>query len=195
MDFAPMLVYIAVASFTPGPNNLMTMYLSANNGFKSARRFIIGSAIAYESKILLCGALNVVLAETVPMLVPYLKWIGAAYMLYLAVHMLLDGFKKREASEPSGGESTYRSGVLLQVLNMKSWVFALSLFSIYVVPRTTSFMAVLVCALIAWAFMITATLLWGLCGGALRSVYEKHSKPFSVVMAASLVWCAITALK
>ena len=197
MNYAPMLVYVLVACITPGPNNIMAMYLSAHYGFKGARKFMIGSSTGFTIKMLLCGGLNLVLAEAIPAAVPYVKWIGAAYMLYLALHMLLDGFKHQKEEQDDGiqgGESTYKSGILLQCLNIKSWVFALSLFSIYVVPYDTSFRAIIIGTLIAVAAMIVSTLLWAAFGSAIRKVYRQHIKFFSVIMAASLVWCAITAV-
>ena len=197
MNYAPMLVYVLVACITPGPNNIMAMYLSAHYGFKGARKFMIGSGTGFTVKMLLCGGLNLMLAEAIPAAVPYVKWIGAAYMLYLALHMLLDGFRTRKEEQDDGiegGESTYKSGILLQCLNIKSWVFALSLFSIYVVPYDTSFKAIIVGTLIAAAAMIVSTLLWAAFGSAIRRVYKQHIRLFSVIMAASLVWCAVTAV-
>ncbi|MDD6044566.1 MAG: LysE family transporter [Clostridia bacterium] len=197
MNYAPMLVYVLVACITPGPNNIMCMYLGANYGFKGTRKFMIASSISFMVKMLLCGGLNLALAEVIPAAVPYVKWIGAAYMLYLALHMLHEGFRAQPEEDDdgiAGGESTYKSGILLQCLNIKSWIFALSLFSIYVVPYDTTFRAVLIGTGIATAAMIASTLLWAAFGSAIRGIYRRHIRFFSVLMAASLVWCAVTAV-
>ena len=197
MNYAPMLVYVLVACITPGPNNIMCMYLGAQYGFKGTRKFMIASSISFMVKMLLCGGLNLVLAEVIPAAVPYVKWIGAAYMLYLALHMLYEGFRAQPEEDDdgiAGGESTYKSGILLQCLNIKSWIFALSLFSIYVVPYDTTFRAVLIGTGIATAAMIASTLLWAAFGSAIRGIYRRHIRFFSVLMAASLVWCAVTAV-
>ena len=197
MNYAPMLVYVLVACITPGPNNIMCMYLGANYGFKGTRKFMIASSISFMVKMLLCGGLNLALAEVIPAAVPYVKWIGAAYMLYLALHMLYEGFRAQPEEDDdgiAGGESTYKSGILLQCLNIKSWIFALSLFSIYVVPYDTTFRAVLIGTGIATAAMIASTLLWAAFGSAIRGIYRRHIRFFSVLMAASLVWCAVTAV-
>ena len=168
MDIPAMLLYMAVTGVTPGPHNLMTLYLCAQHGFRGARKFIVGSTIGFFLKLLLCGALNVALAAIVPALVPYLKWLGAAYMLYLAFTMLRSGFAAPGEEKEKTGESTYRSGLALQVVNIKSVVNT--------------------CGMMLW------TALWGFCGNAVRRVYAAHSKIFSVVLAASLVLCAISAL-
>ena len=195
MDWAAMLLYIVVTCITPGPNNLMSLYLSANYGLAGARKFITASAAGFFVKLLLCGALNVVLARVIPIVIPYLKWLGAAYMVYLAYSMLQSGFAAQSAQKEQKGESTYRQGILLQCLNMKSWVCNLSVYSVYVIAHTMAPSVILVVAIINTACMIVATVSWGAFGSAFRRVYNEHRKVFSVLCAASLIYCAITALQ
>ena len=142
MNIPGFLVYCAIMAVTPGPNNLMSLYLGARGGWHGFWSFFGGSMTGLGVKCVLCGLLNVLLAEKVPVLVPYLKWLGAAYMLYLAFCMVKSGVQSGEDEEKSG-EGTFRSGVLLQVLNVKSWVAALSIFSVYVIPFTTAVIAIL----------------------------------------------------
>lgn len=194
MDYVGMLVYVTVAMVTPGPNNLMTMYLFARHGARGARKFMVGSTLGLFVKMLLCGALNFALAAVIPAVVPWLKWLGAAYMIFLAVHMARDGFRNREEEAPKDGESTYRSGILLQCLNMKSWIFALSVFSIYVVPYGLALLPVLICVAGTMVLLFVSFAAWGFFGSTLKHVCEKHRKGFGLLMGVSLVWCAVTAL-
>lgn len=193
IDFPAMILYLAATAFTPGPNNLMCMYLGANYGLKGSRKFIVASMGSVFVKALLCGLLNVALAAVIPSVVPVLKWAGAAYMLYLAWTMLKSGMKKEETAGKQG-ESTYSAGILLQLLNMKSWVSALSLFSVYVVPYTTALWAIFAGAGIMLALLIMASLSWCLFGGAIKNVYHQYKLPLSILMALSLVYCAVTAV-
>ena len=193
IDFPAMILYLAATAFTPGPNNLMCMYLGANYGLKGSRKFIVASMGSVFVKALLCGLLNVALAAVIPSVVPVLKWAGAAYMLYLAWTMLKSGMKQEEAAEKQG-ESTYSAGILLQILNMKSWVSALSLFSVYVVPHTTAIWAIFAGSAIMLALLIVASLSWCLFGRAIKDVYNKYKLPLSILMALSLVYCAVTAV-
>ena len=194
MDIPAMLLYMVVTGVTPGPNNLMALYLSAQYGFHGARRFMVGSSLGFFLKMLLCGALNVLLAAVVPALVPYLKWLGAAYMLYLAFAMLRSGFAAAGGKKEKTGESSYASGLVLQVVNIKSWVACLSVFSVYVTPHTTALPVMLAVSAVNTCGMVLWTVLWGLFGNAFRRVCAAHSKIFGVVLAASLVLCAISAL-
>lgn len=189
-----MLLYMVVTGITPGPNNLMALYLGAQYGLYGARKFMIGSACGFLLKLLLCGALNMALATLVPSLLPYLKWLGAAYMLYLAVQMLLSGFREEAETEEKRGESTYTAGLMLQVVNMKSWVACLSIFSVYVAPHTTALPVIVGVSAVNTALMILWTVLWGGFGSIFRRVYRTHRRVFSVILAASLALCAITAL-
>jgi len=193
IDFSGMLLYLAVSAFTPGPNNLMCMYLGATYGLKGSRKFITASMASVFVKALLCGLLNVALASVIPAVVPVLKWVGAAYMLYLAWTMLKSGMKGGQVGEKQG-ESTYSAGILLQILNMKSWVSAISLFSVYVVPYTTALWAVLAGAGTMLGLLIAASLSWCLFGRAIKNVYERYRLPISILMALSLVYCAVTAV-
>jgi len=195
MQLAQMIFYVVLNTITPGPNNLMCMYLAAANGLRGARKFMVGSMGTFIIKTFLCGVLNLALAAMIPALIPYLKWLGAAYMLYLAYTMLKKGFRQGgSAKTDTGGESTYRSGVLLQVLNMKSWVMGLSVYSIYVIPYTADFGSILLTTAICGALMTTSSLMWALFGKAAQRVYERYIKAFSVVMALSLVYCAVMAV-
>ena len=193
IDYSGMLLYLAVSAFTPGPNNLMCMYLGATYGLKGSRKFITASMASVFVKALLCGLLNVALASVIPAVVPVLKWVGAAYMLYLAWTMLKSGMRKEQVGEKQG-ESTYAAGVLLQILNMKSWISALSVFSVYVVPYTTALWAVLVGSGTMLGLLILASLSWCLFGRAIKTVYENYRLSISILMALSLVYCAVTAV-
>lgn len=194
MNIPGFLVYCAIMAVTPGPNNLMSLYLGARGGWRGFWSFFGGSMTGLGVKCVLCGLLNVLLAEKVPVLVPYLKWLGAAYMLYLAFCMVKSGVRSGEDEEKSG-EGTFRSGVLLQVLNVKSWVAALSIFSVYVIPFTTAVIAILSAAATFTFFCGLASLLWCGCGTVMQSLYRRFRLPVSIALAVMLVLCAWSAVK
>lgn len=193
MNLSAMLVYCAIMAITPGPHNLMCLYLGAKGGFRKSLRFITASILSLLVKCVLCGLLNVLLAEKIPTLVPYLKWLGALYMLYLAYHMVRSGMKPDEDSAQSG-EGTIRSGILLQLLNIKSWVAALSIFSVYVVPYTTGLAAILGSALLFPFLCLLCSFLWCGFGTAIQGLYRRWRLPVSIVLALLLAACALSAV-
>jgi len=195
MEYSPLLAYLSVTSITPGPSNLTALYLGAERGIRGAMRFVIESCSAYFVKFILCGLLNLALATLVPVLVPYLKWVGAAYMLYLAYGMLKAGWAQADDTAAAAEKKeSYPSGIILQCFNVKSWVCALSVYSVYVVPYTRSVSDILLTAVIALAYSVVATMLWCVCGKALEGVYKKYRKTVGAVFALGLVYCAVTAV-
>ena len=157
----PMLVYTFLQAFTPGPNNLTSLYLGGAYGLKGARKFIIASLGSLFVKVLLCGLLNVALSSVIPALVKWLAWAGAAYMLYLAVSMILSGWRAEGSAGPAlRTESTYRDGIILQLLNGKSWVSSLSIFAVYVMPVSTKLSTVFIVCVVYIFLMTCATLTW-----------------------------------
>ena len=187
-----MLTYLSVMSITPGPNNITCLYLGANGGLRRTARFMMGSMLSLFAKAVLCGLLNLALADVVPQMVAWLKWIGAAYILWLAVHMARSGWREEKAVE--GAEGSFVSGVLLQLLNAKSWIGAVSLFAVYVIPVTERVADVIVAAGVFFVIALAASVVWACFGAALRGFIARHRKVFGAVIGLSLVWCAVTAV-
>lgn len=203
-----LLIYMLVSSITPGPNNLTMLFLGARFGFKGTLKFMTGSMLTFLVKGAVCGLLNLALADIMPKAVVYLKWVGAAYMIYLGINMALSGFKAEKEEKASGDEdpkseksnslapteSTYRAGIFLQLLNMKSWIAAISIFAVYVIPIDKSVGAILAADFVDFLFLTASSSIWGLFGSAIRSFVDKYRKPFGIVCGLSLIYCAITAL-
>ena len=202
-----LLIYMLVSSITPGPNNLTMLFLGARYGFRGTLKFMTGSMLTFLAKGTVCGLLNLALADIMPKAVVYLKWVGAAYMIYLGINMALSGFKaekEAKAAESADAgkasstlaptESTYRSGILLQLLNMKSWIAAISIFAVYVIPIDKSVGAIMAATFVDFLFLTASSSIWGLFGSAIRTFVDKYRKPFGIVCGLSLVYCAVTAL-
>lgn len=198
MDVSAAIVYVTTQGITPGPSNFMSMYSSARYGLSGARGYLIGTMTGYTVKSLLCGFLAMALATILPAVVPYLKWLGAAYLLYLAIHILLSAKKPAdapdEAAQSKAAGATFLSGILLQCLNMKSWMCCLTLFSAYVTPYDPSVRAVFVWSGISFLIMGISTMIWAVGGHAIQRVYARYTFAFQLIMAGLLLYCAITAV-
>ncbi len=192
------LIYLITVMITPGPNNLTMFYLGTHYGLKGTRKFLTASTVSLFVKALICGGLYLILNDVLPGAMVYLKWIGAVYLVYLAVMMVVNGFREAKEEEAGGGKepegSTYLSGVLLQVLNMKSWIACLTMFGVYVIPKNTSFSSIILAAFMMILMMLVSSLLWGLFGGALHTFCTKHRRLFGILCGLSLIYCAVTAV-
>ncbi|MBR0040906.1 MAG: LysE family transporter [Oscillospiraceae bacterium] len=189
----PLIVYLCVQCITPGPNNFTCLYLGAKYGVKGAVPYLIGSKTALFVKAILCGAFNIVLANSLPSAAKWLTWIGAGYMIYLAVIMMISGWKKTGSTDKFSG-GTVRDGISLQIFNGKSWIVALSMFAVYVMPISKSFAAVLFASLLFVAIALISSLIWIFSAYSLHGLIEKYKKPFGIIMGLTLIWCAVKAV-
>ncbi|MCQ2401770.1 MAG: LysE family transporter, partial [Lachnospiraceae bacterium] len=105
INYANLILYLSVMGITPGPNNLTCLYLGGRYGLKKSMRFIFASGACIFIKSVVCGVFSMALAETIPKAVNIVKWLGAAYMLYLAYSMMKSGFVKEEGAEGGQEES------------------------------------------------------------------------------------------
>jgi threonine/homoserine/homoserine lactone efflux protein len=80
-EFTALLVLSTAASFTPGPNTTLSTALAANQGLRSAFKFIVAVPVGWGLLLAICmaGLGNLVLA------VPALRWVillgGTLYLL------------------------------------------------------------------------------------------------------------------
>ncbi len=130
-------------AFTPGPAVLFVVGSALRHGAPASLRASLGilSANALYFALSAAGLGAVLLASHTLFLV--LKWIGAAYLVWIGVCMLLPG--KGDSSAPretSGGGRLYARGVALQLANPKTLVFFVALLPQFVDPAqpvTTQF--------------------------------------------------------
>ena len=83
-----MLIYAFVTSFTPGPNNIMAMVFTNKYGVKQTFRFCLGVGIGFLVILCLSGFFNMILYQVMPKIGWVMAFIGAGYMIYLAVKIM-----------------------------------------------------------------------------------------------------------
>lgn len=190
----PVSVYLGLAAyacattFSPGPNNILLLSSTSKFGFRRCLPLIYGIWTGLISIMLICGFGCAVLGELVPQIVPYAKYIGAAYILYLAYKTLI-----RKTGDASGGETkplTYANGFLLQFLNVKIMSLGIAAYSGYILPHGFRVPSILAFAVIMAGCAATGNLIWATLGSALFPFYKRFSKVINLVMALLLVWCA-----
>lgn len=190
----PLIIYLAIQCITPGPNNFTCLYLGGKFGLRGTWRFIFSSMTALLVKALLCGCLNLTLSKYLPAVVEVLKWLGAAFMVYLAWGMCVSGWKEDSGLPGQQNEASAKAGVILQLLNGKSWIVCVSMFAVYVIPISSDIVTVIAACLLFVILALLCSVIWALFGSALREFISKYKKPFGIVMGLSLLYCAVTAL-
>lgn len=189
----PFLVYVIVTTFTPGPNNILAMSNAARDGYRRTLGYLAGVSAGFCVLMLLCGLLNVLLVGLLPQVKPWLNLLGAAYMLYLAVHIALS--RPAEADTPSGIDlNTFRAGFSLQFVNLKGILYGVTVFSTFIVRMTQDPLTVSLFAPLLSIVAFLATSSWAMGGNLFRRFLNQYNRPFNLVMALLLVYTAVASL-
>ncbi len=155
-EFIALLVLATAASFTPGPNTMLSTALAANFGFKRALRFVLAVPVGWGLLFTLCAAGVGALVVAVPVLRQAITFGGVGYLLWLAWKLA----NARSLSQVSADRLnvTFFQGVMLQFLNIKAWFLALTVVAGWLAGRPD--------ALERFAQTLPVMLLFGLASNA-----------------------------
>lgn len=179
-----LISYILISSFTPGPSNISSASMAVLHGYKNTLKFQAGLAVGVFSLMFLSGWLFTTLLEFFPSLERIMRYVGAGYVLYLAIGILKasHAFTERDV-RPLG----FIHGLMLQILNPKLIVYAFTLFSAFLAPMTKhSVLLMLVCVLLAGT-SFCATTGWALFGTVIKTYLHKPRLKASVNIILSLL--------
>lgn len=180
--------YVLLTTFTPGPNNIMSMANACKYGLKRSMRFTLGVCAGFFLIVGLAIAFTITLYSLVPTIKPVMTVIGAAYILWLA-------WKTLTTSPHDGGaagQSTFVSGMLLQFLNPKAILYGLTAASTFIVPYYSSVPVLIGFAAALALVSLVATSCWALFGSVFQRFMARNAKVVGYVMAALLVYCAVS---
>lgn len=181
--------YALITTFTPGPNNIMSMSTASRLGFKKSLPFSLGVLAGTLVIFILSALLCSVLSEYVPAIQTPMKFVGAAYMLYLAWHI----YKSAGVIDENYTHRGFGSGALLQFINVKVLIYAIVSMEAYILPYFGSRPAVVVCFAIALSVVgFASTVCWALFGSAFRKIFSEHTRVINICMAVMLAYCAVS---
>ena len=176
--------YTLVTSFSPGPNNLMSLYAVSTAGWKKGSRVILGIfcgvSVVMLAVMLFCHELSIY----VPEIVKYLKYPGAAYVIWLAVHIA-----KSTPSEVQSGSINFKNGFLLALSNVKSILYFITLFTTFIIPSGANLFEMILHGAFIIALSSISWGLWGAAGGMLQKFLAKYYRPFNIAMGLILLLC------
>lgn len=183
------LTYAAVTAVTPGPNNIMSMSNGSRRGFKGALPFNLGILAGFSAVMLLCTAFCGLLSQWIPRLKTPMLAAGACYMLWLA----WETFRSPGGLEEGPVREGFLSGLLLQFVNPKIYLYCIMSMEAYILPFYGSRPLALAGFALLLAFIgFLFTLLWSAFGSGFQRLFSQHAKPVNTVMALLLVFCAVS---
>jgi cysteine/O-acetylserine efflux protein len=188
----PFLAYVIVTTFTPGPNNILSMSHAMRQGYRRTLGFLAGISAGFVLIMLGCGLLNVALLRLLPQARAWLNVLGAAYMVLLAVHLLRAGPMAEGAEQ--GALNSFGAGFALQFLNVKVILYGVTVFAMFITPAFRDPLPVALFAAALSAVGFASISCWALAGNAFRGLLRRRYRLFNAAMAALLVYTAIAGL-
>ncbi|MDB6092202.1 MAG: hypothetical protein JWN85_4986 [Gammaproteobacteria bacterium] len=185
VDPLPFAMYSFVMSITPGPNNVMLTAAGATFGFRRTVPHMLGICAGFGLELLaVCAGLGAIFTRW-PELQTVLRWVGAAYLLYLGVRMLGGGDARAGATTRP---VTFLEAALFQFLNPKAWVMTLTAATLFL-PRELGVLAADSYMLAVMGLInLPCIAIWALFGSSLRSFLARPASRmgFNAAMAVAL---------
>jgi threonine/homoserine/homoserine lactone efflux protein len=152
-ELSALLLLCTAASFTPGPNTTLSTALAANLGLRRALRFVVSVPVGWGLLFSLCAGGVGAMVMALPVLRLAVQALGVAYLLWLAFKL----FKTNTLAQADAAQLnvTFWQGVMLQFLNIKAWMLALTVVAGWLAGRVD--------LLNRFAIILPLMLLFGLC--------------------------------
>ena len=184
-------IYSVINAFTPGPGNILALNTVTNYGYKKGRPLYWGIFAGYYVVQVICAVFVFGVSTFLPNLLGIMKYIGAAYILWLAVHIAL--------SKPTIGtvekSASFLKGFLLQFVNVKIYLFGITALTGYITEYSTSLWVLLLFEIIIATIGTIATLTWIGMGVLIQRAYQKYYRVINIVLALTLLECVYSMLK
>ncbi len=186
--FSNYLVFCFINAFTPGPGNLLALNTVTNYGIRKGRPLFLGIFTGYIAVQTICAFFVYAVGTVAPGFLNILKYVGAAYILWLAVHIAVS-VPKEESDRQS---ASYVKGFLLQLVNVKVFLFGLTALTGFVVEYGQSLPFLLTFGSIVAGMGILATATWIGLGALIQKFYRKHYRILNIIMALTLLECIVS---
>jgi threonine/homoserine/homoserine lactone efflux protein len=194
-EFTALLVLATAMSFSPGPNTTLSTALAANGGLPRAMRFVLAVPVGWSLLLALCAAGIGALVVAAPALRFVIKALGIGYLLWLAFKLSGSATLGKAGAEQL--QVGFGQGVMLQFLNIKAWLLALTLVAGWIAgqPDAAQRFAIVAPVMLVFAFLSNFT--YALVGALLRDWLAQGRRLlwFNRAMAAVLVLTAAWMLR
>ena len=179
-------LFAVATSATPGPNNAMLAASGASHGIRRSLPHALGVSLGFGLMLAVVGlGLAGPLAASPP-LHAGLRWVGAAWMLWIAFGIARSAVVTRASPRPP---MTFAGAALFQWVNPKAWLIAVATTTTYTLPDLPVLPQVLVLSPLFTVLDFPCTLLWAAIGAGAAQVLrsDRQLRAFNMAMAALLV--------
>lgn len=180
------LVFALINAFTPGPGNILALNTMTNYGWKKGKSLFGGILAGYYCVQALCAFFTYGLDQFIHPVMYVLKYVGAVYITWLAVHVALS----KPGGQAEDKKPSFWIGFILQFVNVKIYLFGITALTGYIAPYYTSLGMLLLFEMIIATVGSMATLTWIFFGAVFQKAYTKHFRTVNGFLAITLLECA-----
>lgn len=184
-------IYSVINAFTPGPGNILALNTVTNYGYKKGRPLFWGIFAGYYVVQMICAIFVFGVSTFLPDVLGIIKYIGAAYILWLAVHIAIS----RPDTDSVEKSASFLKGFLLQFVNVKIYLFGITALTGYITDFSASLWVLILFEFIIATIGTVATLTWVGMGVLIQKVYQRHYRVINVILALILLECVYSMLK
>lgn len=184
-------IYSVINAFTPGPGNILALNTVTNYGYKKGRPLYWGIFAGYYVVQVICAIFVFGVSTFLPDVLGIMKYIGAAYILWLAVHIALS----KPITSAVEKSASFLKGFLLQFVNVKIYLFGITALKGYITEYSGSLWVLLLFEIIIATIGTIATLTWIGMGVLIQRAYQKYYRVINIILALTLSECVYSMLK
>ncbi|WP_298863455.1 LysE family translocator [uncultured Sulfitobacter sp.] len=185
----PLAIFAASQVGTPGPANMALLATGARFGFRAALPFVSGVALGKQLIIWPVGFGLMELAEAAPAVFTALKYISAAYIMWLAWKV---ANLRLGQGDPAANVPGFLAGLIVHPLNPKAWAMIVGSFTAFVGPDIPTLTATATVATVLLTCQLVMHPLWTLGGSAIaRTVAGTRYEPYLMWTLAGLTVASV----
>lgn len=185
------LIYCLINSFTPGPGNILALNTVTNYGIKKGKKLYFGIFTGYYAVQIICAFVVYGVSTLLPNVMTVMKYIGAAYILWLAVHIAIS----KPDIDNAQKSPSFIKGFMLQFINVKIYLFGITALTGYIVEYKSDLASLLFFEILIATIGSIATIVWIGTGKLLQRFYQKHFRIINIILALTLLECIYSMLK
>lgn len=184
-------IYAVINAFTPGPGNILALNTVTNYGYKRGKPLFGGIFAGYYVVQVICAVFVFGISTFLPDVLGIMKYIGAAYILWLAVRIALS----RPTTSAAEKSASFLKGFLLQFVNVKIYLFGITALTGYITQYSAALWVLLLFEIIIATIGTIATLTWIGMGVLIQRAYEKYYRAINIILALILLECVYSMLQ
>ena len=180
IDLTTLITYAAVVLgfvFIPGPATLLTVARATSSGTKAgiATGMGIADGDLIHTFMAIVGISAIIAASA--MLFSIIKYIGAAYLVYLGIRAILERtpIDLAAGALPVSAGKAFRQAIVAEVLNPKTALFFLAFLPQFVVPKNGSVALQLTVLGVLFVLLgLVSTVVFAVCAGRLGTFLRRN---------------------